>query len=373
MLYPHLSDGLGAKRAKYMSLSDKDFVSAWLMKTQSQLEQSQVDNDSGSDFGMYTAEHDIILPHDEQSSARQNIMLDNFKDYAKIANDFVPLDTNKFVTAITLLQTLGRTKVSLDTHEAIMRWKLESQGLLHPGESLTKSPHFLSREQVYSKLKECYNMQHGFGIKTEIVLPGSKSRTMLIISELYSVMEQLIIDPHVHSEDYLFNDKNDPFAAPSADLDYIADLNTGLSYLETWKKLITKPGKQILCHIVIYIDGAATGQFVDLPITAVKIALGIHTRVAHEKPCLWGTIGYITQPAKVKSGGQRELVDSGHHDGGIPYFAMLDNEGLVLQEETKKRGKNAGKEVNALKTNPLQKTQDLHAMPHASWLNKRQK
>jgi len=40
--HPDMSNGLGAKRAKYMSLPDKDFTSAWLMKAQSQLEQSQV-------------------------------------------------------------------------------------------------------------------------------------------------------------------------------------------------------------------------------------------------------------------------------------------------------------------------------------------
>jgi len=185
--------------------------------------------------GVHEGENDVILPPAEESSARQNIMLDNFKGYAKRANNFIPLDTNKFVTAITLLQTLRRTKASLDACEAIMHWKLESQGLLHPGESLVKSPHYISHEQVCSKLKERYNRQHGFGIKTEIVLPGSKSRAMLITSELYMVMQQLLTDPRVLPQGYLFNNKNDPFATPLADLDYIVDLNTGPSYLETWK------------------------------------------------------------------------------------------------------------------------------------------
>jgi len=35
-----MTDGLGAKRAKHMSLPDKDFMSAWLIKAQSQLEHS---------------------------------------------------------------------------------------------------------------------------------------------------------------------------------------------------------------------------------------------------------------------------------------------------------------------------------------------
>mgnify|MGYP007080224193 CR=1 FL=1 len=50
MHHPDVSDGSGAKWAKYMSLPDKDFISAWLMQAQSQVEQSQADNDSDSDI-----------------------------------------------------------------------------------------------------------------------------------------------------------------------------------------------------------------------------------------------------------------------------------------------------------------------------------
>jgi len=88
------------------------------MKAQSQLGQSQADNDLDSDIGMHDTKNDAILPHAEESSARQKLMSDNFKDCAKRANNFVPLDTNEFVTAITLLQTLRRTKASSDTCKA---------------------------------------------------------------------------------------------------------------------------------------------------------------------------------------------------------------------------------------------------------------
>jgi len=230
---PDMSDGSGARRAKHMSLPDKDFMSAWPMKAQSQQEQSQVDIDLDADIGMHDAENDAILPPTEESGARQKPLLDNFKDCAKRANDFIPSDANKHVTAMTLLQTLRCTKASSDTCGATMRWKLESQGLLHPGESLAESPHFISREQVCGKLKERCNRPRGFGIKTEIVLHGSKSRAMLIASELCMVTQQLPTDPRVRPEHRLFNDKNDPFAPPAADSDHIADLNTGLSYLET--------------------------------------------------------------------------------------------------------------------------------------------
>jgi len=58
-------------------------------------------------------------------------------------------------------------------------------------------------------------------------------------------------------KDYgFFND--DPFAPPPDDLNYIADLNTGLSYRKTYEKLIKDPSKEILLSMPFYVDGAVT-------------------------------------------------------------------------------------------------------------------
>ena len=50
-----------------------------------------------------------------------------------------------------------------------------------------------------------------------------------------------------------------------------------------YNKLIKRPGEQVLLPVIFYIDAATTGQFADLPVTAVKITLGIFTRKAREK------------------------------------------------------------------------------------------
>ena len=361
MEYSQLSTELGAKKAKYMSLPDKMFTSAWIAKAQSQLDQSQMEDDSGLSVSAFddNSENEIVLL--EGSSASQTVMLDNFRAYVQRAQEFAPLDSKKMATAITLLQVLRRTKASLDTYDDMMRWHLETQGLLNPRDSLAKSPHYVPQKKVYDALKNRYNRADGFGKVTEIVLPGTKARAKMVTNDSAMVIQTLLTEPRARPEDYLFHDKDDPFAPPPAELDYIADLNTGQSYIQTWHKLITKPGKQILCPIVLYIDGAATGQFVDIPITAVQIALGIHTRKAREKGYFWGTLGYIPCPTKVKSTGLRQLVDSGHHDSTIPFFEMLDNEGRVRLEEEKK-GKKRGQAVNQDKPDALQKAQDLHAM-----------
>ena len=62
--------------------------------------------------------------------------------------------------------------------------------------------------------------------------------------------------------------------------------------------MIKHPHKQILLHVIFYINGANTGQFVDLPLTAVKISLGIFMRKARDKDYMWGTLGYIPAYSK---------------------------------------------------------------------------
>jgi len=75
-----------------------------------------------------------------------------------------------------------------------------------------------------------------------------------------------------------------------AEQDHTSDLDTRSSHRETHKQLMAKPGEQILCPVPLCPDGAATGQFVNNPITAVKIALGMHTRKAHDQGPFGGAV-----------------------------------------------------------------------------------
>ena len=106
----------------------------------------------------------------------------------------------------------------------------------------------------------------------------------------------------IRDEDYLFFG-TDPFGSLPDKLNFVRDLNTGSAYRRTWHKFITKPGKQILLHVIFYIDAANTGHFADLPITAVKISLGIFTRKARNKDHFWRILGYIPAVSKHKSRG----------------------------------------------------------------------
>ena len=214
MEYADMFSGLGAKKAKLMTLPEQEYLNAWLAKAQMQFEASQQAHDSGAMNAVYDSENDLIVGDDEDLTPSQLVMDQNNRDYAQRANNFVPLDAKKTLTAIKLLHVLRHTKASLDTYEEMMRWHLVSQNLLHPRDSLAKSPHFVSRDHLYKYLKKRYNRHEGFGIEEQIVLPGSKARATMITNETAMVIQQLLIDPRVRPEDYLFNDKNDPFAPP---------------------------------------------------------------------------------------------------------------------------------------------------------------
>ena len=284
----------------------------------------------------HVAENNV--PNNTEPSNKMRL---DFDKYIAKSQGFAPFD-GRLAHAIKLLHVLRKTKSSLGTYETVYRWHLETQKRIRPHETLANSPYFRSRQTIYRELRERYNREEGFGNITELVLPFSKQKARIVWNDAAKVIQSLLTDPRIMAEDYSFYGQN-PFAPPPNDLNYIGDLNTGKCYIDTYKALITNPERQILVPTPLYIDGAATGQFVDLPITPVQISLGIHTRKARDKPYCWGTLGYIPDPSKVKSHGKRQLINSGHVEGTIAYHEMLQNEGQVPN-------------------NDYNKAQDLHAI-----------
>ena len=117
----------------------------------------------------------------------------------------------------------------------------------------------------------------------------------------------------------------------------------GRAYLKTYSKLIERPGQQVLLPVIFYIDVVTPGQFADLPITAVKLTLGIFSRKAREKNYCWRNLGYIPAVLKHKSRGRHIMLESLHVDGIMAHQDALEDEG------------------NA-KNTAISKAQDFHTM-----------
>lgn len=230
---------------------------------------------------------------------------------------------------LDLLAALRKTKAPLETYDVVMEWYVRAIGDINERQTLTESTKYISRKKLYGWLSRRYNMTKGWGLSKIITLGFSKARVKVVYNDARMVIQSLLTDPRIQDKDYLFG--NDPFQPPpSAGYNYVEDINTGLSYTETYKRLITDPEKQILLPIVLYIDGAVTGQFANLPITSLDMTFGIFNRKARERPQFWRSLGYVPSVHACKREGLAMLVRSGHVDaavlGGLAHEIEDNNE-----------------------------------------------
>jgi hypothetical protein len=307
---------------------------------------------SDNDINNWPNDDNILLYNqsDDESeipilSDKNRMIMLEFREYLSYANKHFRSFTKTEETAIKCMVMLRKTKASLSTYNSVMEWHLKTNGELNERQTLGETKKFFSKKRLMSFLKLRYNIDskyHGF-TKT-ITLPSSMTRVNMICNDAGAMVRSLITDPRVRDEDYLFFDDDDPFAGPPLNFDYLGDINTGLSYRETYRQRITNPAKQILLPIQVYADGCATGQFANLNITQLKIALGIHNAEARDKDYLWRDLAFIPQTAHNSSRGRRIMLDSGHCDGIMQHQDALEAEG-VRQENAK-----------------INKLEDYHAM-----------
>jgi DNA-binding transcriptional MerR regulator len=187
------------------------------------------------------------------------------------------------IAAIKLMHLLRRKGSTLDTYDEVMKWHLAENGD-HTGLN------FINRKKLLRYLRRRYNVPKDYLQERIILLPSSGAKVNLCYHDARILVTQLLTDPRFGDNDWLHFD-NDPLAAPPNDLKYLADINTGMSYRETYKRLITNPNKQMLVPILFYIDGAVTGQFDKLQVEALKMTLGILNRKAREKEYAWKVVG----------------------------------------------------------------------------------
>ena len=233
-----------------------------------------------------------------------------FKKYVKNAyHNFGELNQKEKAAAL-LMYTLMKKKATLDTYEAVMEWHLRHSGKLQPHQSLGDTHDFVARKKLMTMLRKRYNMAHHYAKLVPTVLPHTNAKVQIWRKRAMDNVQAILTDPRWNDDDWLFFD-DDPFAPPPEDLDYYADLNTGRAYLETYKKVITKPN-QILVGIPLYIDGAVTGQFGKLEVTALKMSIGILNMKARDKEYAWKSLGLVPNYTKADSRGKKLVIESGH-------------------------------------------------------------
>ena len=156
-----------------------------------------------------------------------------------------------------------------------------------------------------------------------------------MLNDAQCVLQSLLTDPRISDEDYIFFN-NDPFQPPPEEVTAIKDLNTGQSYRQTHARLVQNRPNHILLPALFYMDGANAGHFVDLPLTAVKISLGIFSRKAREKDHFWKTLGFIPAYSPDSSRSRRLLTETHHMEGELFQEDFENDEGLSPNKDAKK-------------------------------------
>ncbi len=248
---------------------------------------------------------DPIVPDGPNTQIR-----DQFAEYARYqAANHVSFDPDE-VAAIRLLDILKTKKAPLNAYQTLMTWHLKESGLLHEGQSVKDYEGYVGRKTMLDRLKKRYNMEDKMPYQRTIKLPISKTVVKITVHDVGGCIQRLLTDPRIKDEDYLFFD-DDPMAPPPPDLEFYADLNTGDSFQKTYWKLITKVGQQLM-PFILYMDGSPVSHFHNMEITAVKIALGIHTQKARMKDYCWEIVGFVEKIHEQGGRGQKIALEANH-------------------------------------------------------------
>ena len=245
---------------------------------------------------------------------------------------FVLPFTSPEVAGMKLMNVIRKTKGPMKAYDDVMDWHLREKGVIRDHEGLGHAgpSHYVGRKTLIDRLKRRYSLTTKVPVERIVRLPSSKEVVRIPCFKADDCIEQLLTNPRLVDEDYqFFND--DPLAPPPEDLDYVGDCITGDAYIDTHKALIKEPNHQLM-GVIFYIDGAVTGQFAHLPVTAVKMSLTIFTRQARTKAHMWATLGYIPQIRHAEGKGKKLFVESGHLE--TEDMDIFDGEGEESEESS---------------------------------------
>jgi hypothetical protein len=279
-------------------------------------------------------------------------ILVQFRNYCRDHNHHFLNLSKEDITSIKLMDVLRR-KAPLHAYELVLTWHLKETGKLREHQTLHDIDAYHHRKTLMDKLFPRYNLLGMIPKEKKVRLPSSKAVVTIPVREAADCIVSLLTDPRFQDTDYLFF-QDDPLAPPPENLVYLEDLNTGDAFLRTYEKMITHE-KQVLLAVPIYIDGAVTGQFTDLPITAVKLSLGIYKREARDRSHAWRELGFIPVVRKDPARGKRIFQETGHLEAQD--HLVLEGEGNVSDPNEEEEGEEVSDEED-----DAVKAQDFHTM-----------
>ena len=232
-----------------------------------------------------------------------------FKEYverAKIDHKKIPAE---LAAAIELMDLMNRSGGSVTLYNEVFKWHMDH----------LNSPCLVSANKLHDTLIERHNLKDTLPCERTVFLPHSKARVNLTCNDCESQSVDLLTDPRIKKQDWLFfND--DPAASPPEEFVTVSDINSGRAYRRTHELLIkpepyTKEGRQkVLAPYLIYLDAAALGFYNNHSIEILKFTLGLLNGKCRQKDWAWKNLGHIKKVLKQKNEGIEMIASSGHID-----------------------------------------------------------
>ena len=116
---------------------------------------------------------------------------------------------------------------------------------LRTHQTLNDFPGHVGRKTIIKKLIKRYNYENKLPCQKTMRLPVSGTMVKITCHGAKATFQRLLTDPRLKGKDYLYFDRN-PLAPPPENLDYVADLNTGLAFRDTYAMLVTNEGQQVM-------------------------------------------------------------------------------------------------------------------------------
>jgi hypothetical protein len=292
-------------------------------------------------------------------------ILNDFKAYIERAKkDFCRLSTD-MKASIELMSLMNEKGGSVALFDAVLDWHmahLQQEKVIHSS-------------KLHCELIDRYHLGPTLPIERSFTLPHSKEHVNLACHDAKAQLVDLLTDPRLCDDDYLFFE-DDPMAGIPEEFETVGDVNTSLSYRETYKAIIAPEPiapsgrRKILCPFIFYVDGCVVGQFQGQNIEIFKFTVGLFRNKTRTYDWAWRPLGYVAKRCKRNKKAEENIKASTHKDGktfvreathrAMQYPSAADGSGP--QFDWKIYAKDNRQRKQKKKRPPRVHAQDFHSM-----------
>ena len=297
------------------SRNKREFVKGLCTSSESKNHLPNVNNDLSNLFCEQSQNNITSEPTDVDvtSNSLSTIDLKNLTYELQEGNDKHPL-SYKHVVSLELMQMLNKVRAPISLYNDIGRFILQnvshikrSHGsVVIPRDKLMKDmDQFISnKKKKHTKRTKNESKKRGweYNLKPFIVdlqLMNSSYQIEVPQFDFVSAFMNIVYDPSITKDvsNLLYNDKD--YLFPHNQHGYgVDDIHTGIWYKETHKNMILDANKEILCPIILFIDGVAIDSIGRMSLEPISFTLGWLSKKARNMKGSWRVLGYIPDVEK---------------------------------------------------------------------------